>query len=179
MSAAGYLRAPEEAVARWRARIAPADAGLRIGLAWGGNPEQSNDRNRSATLAAFLPLLEIPGTRFHNLQVGPRTAEIAELGLGERLVDLNPHLTDFVETAAAMTALDLMITVDTSVAHLAGALGRPNWVALTFLPDWRYHRAGTENPWYASQRLFRQPRRGDWASVVADIGAALRQTVAR
>ncbi len=175
----GYLRAPEDAVARWHARIAPPGAELRVGLAWGGNPEQSNDRNRSATLAAFLPLLEVPGTRFYNLQVGSRVAEIAELGLGDRLVDLSPHLTDFAETAAAMTVLDLMITVDTSVAHLAGALGRPSWVALTFLPDWRYHRSGTDNPWYASQRLFRQPRRGDWASVVAEIGAALRQAAAR
>jgi len=175
----GYLRAPEEAVARWHARIDPPGAGLRVGLAWGGNPEQSNDRNRSATLAAFLPLLEVSGTRFYNLQVGPRVAEIAEHGLGDRLVDLSPHLTDFAETAAAMTVLDLMITVDTSVAHLAGALGRPSWVALTFLPDWRYHRSGADNPWYASQRLFRQPRRGDWASVVAEIGAALRQAAAR
>jgi tetratricopeptide (TPR) repeat protein len=175
----GYLRAPEEAVARWRTRLAPTGAGLRIGLAWGGNPEQSNDRNRSATLSAFLPLLEVPGTRFYNLQVGPRVAEIAEHGLGDRLIDLSPHLTDFAETAAAMTVLDLMITVDTSVAHLAGALGRPSWVALTFLPDWRYHRSGADNPWYASQRLFRQPRRGDWASVVAEIGVALRQAAAR
>src|SRR6266851_1018387 len=108
----GYLRAPEDAVARWHARIAPPGAGLRVGLAWGGNPEQSNDRNRSATLAAFLPLLELPGIRFYNLQVGPRVAEIAELGLGDRLVDHSPHLTDFAETAAAMTVLDLMITVD-------------------------------------------------------------------
>ncbi|HET7594262.1 MAG TPA: glycosyltransferase family 9 protein, partial [Stellaceae bacterium] len=175
----GYLRAPADAVARWRDRIPPAGGALRIGLAWGGNPEQSNDRNRSATLAALLPLLEVPGTRFYNLQVGPRVAEIAECGVGNRLVDLSPHLTDFVETAAAMTVLDLVITVDTAVAHLAGALGRPSWVALAFLPDWRYHRSGTDNPWYASQRLFRQPRRGDWASVVAEIGAALRQATAR
>jgi tetratricopeptide (TPR) repeat protein len=175
----GYLRAPEEAVARWHARIGAPGAGLRVGLAWSGNPEQSNDRNRSATLADFLPLIEVPDTRFYNLQVGPRVAEIAERGLGGRIVDLSPHLTDFTETAAAMTVLDLMITVDTSVAHLAGALGRPSWVALTFLPDWRYHRSGGDNPWYASQRLFRQPKRGDWASVVAEIDAALRQAAAR
>jgi hypothetical protein len=175
----GYLRAPAEAVARWQARIAAPGTGLRVGLAWGGNPEQSNDRNRSATLTALLPLLEVPGTRFYNLQIGPRVAEIAECGVGDRLVDLSPHLTDFVETAAAMTVLDLMITVDTSAAHLAGALGRPSWVALTFLPDWRYHRSGIENPWYASQRLFRQPQCGDWASVVAEIGAALRAEPAR
>ncbi|HKW54835.1 MAG TPA: tetratricopeptide repeat protein [Stellaceae bacterium] len=175
----GYVRAPEDAVARWRERIAPADAGRRIGLAWGGNPEQSNDRNRSATLRALLPLLDVPGARFYNLQVGPRVAEIAECGVRDRLVDLSPHLIDFVETAAAMTVLDLVITVDTSVAHLAGALGRPCWVALTFLPDWRYHRSGADNPWYASQRLFRQPRRGDWATVVAEIEAALRDLAAR
>ena len=175
----GYLHAPEEAVARWRARLAASGAGLRIGLAWGGNPEQANDRNRSATLAAFLPLLDVPGTTFYNLQVGPRVAEIAACGVSDRLIDLSAQLSDFGETAAAMTVLDLMITVDTSVAHLAGALGRPSWVALTFLPDWRYHRSGADNPWYASQRLFRQPRRGDWASVMADIGAALRDLAGR
>ncbi|HEX7966992.1 MAG TPA: tetratricopeptide repeat protein [Stellaceae bacterium] len=174
-SPGGYLRASEEAVARWRAKLAAPGSALRIGLAWGGNPEQSNDRNRSATLAAFLPLLEVPGTQFYNLQVGPRAAELGQHRLGDRLVDIAPGLSDFAETAAAMTALDLVITVDTSVAHLAGALGRPGWVALTFLPDWRWHRSGADNPWYGSLRLFRQPRRGDWASVVAEIGAALRQ----
>ncbi|HWG78661.1 MAG TPA: hypothetical protein VN681_02750 [Stellaceae bacterium] len=76
-----------------------------------------------------------------------------------------------------MTVLDLMITVETSVSHMAGALGRPSWVALTFLPDWRYHRAGADNPWYASQRLFRQPKRGDWASVMAEIAAELPRLV--
>jgi tetratricopeptide (TPR) repeat protein len=170
----GYLRAPDEAVARWQTRIGPAGAELRVGIAWGGNPEQSNDRNRSAPLTAFRPLLELPGIRFHSLQVGPRRAEIAEQGLADRIVDLSQHLTDFTETAAAMTVLDLMITVETSVSHMAGALGRPSWVALTFLPDWRYHRAGADNPWYASQRLFRQPVRGDWASVMAEIAAELR-----
>ena len=175
----GYLRAPEEAVARWRDRIGPAGADLRVGIAWGGNPEQSNDRNRSAPLAAFRPLLEVPGVRFYNLQVGPRAAEIAEQGLADRIGDLSPHLADFTETAAAMTVLDLMITVETSVSHMAGAVGRPSWVALTFLPDWRYHRSGAENPWYASQRLFRQPQRGDWTSVMAEIEVALRQLATR
>ena len=173
----GYLRAPQEAVLRWRAKLAAPRPALRIGLAWGGNPEQSNDRNRSATLEALLPLLGVPGTQFYNLQVGPRAAELAQHRLGDRLIDLAPDLTDFAETAAAMTALDLVITVDTSVAHLAGALGRPGWVALTTLPDWRWHRSGADNPWYASLRLFRQPNRGDWASVVAEIGVALREKV--
>jgi hypothetical protein len=175
----GYLRAPDEAVARWRDRIGAAGANLRVGIAWGGNPEQTNDRNRSASLAAFRPLLEVPGVRFYNLQVGPRVAEIAEEGLTDRIVDLSPHLTDFAETAAAMTVLDLMITVETSVSHMAGALGRPSWVALTLLPDWRYHRSGADNPWYTSQRLFRQPKRGDWARVMAEIAAELRELAAR
>jgi len=175
----GYLRAPAEAVARWHHRIGPAGADLRVGIAWGGNPEQSNDRNRSASLAAFRPLLDVPGVRFYNLQVGPRVAEIAEQGLADRIIDLSPHLTDFTETAAAMTVLDLMITVETSVSHMAGALGRPSWVALTVLPDWRYHRSGADNPWYTSQRLFRQPKRGDWASVMAEIETALRLAAAR
>jgi hypothetical protein len=174
----GYLHAPSDRLERWRRRWPGPSPALRIGLAWGGNAEQSLDRNRSTTLATFLPLLDVPGTEFYSLQVGPRAAEAATLARQGRLVDLAPELTDFAETAAAMTLLDLVVTVDTSVAHLAGALGRPAFVALTYLPDWRWYLEGADNPWYASLRVFRQPSRGDWPSVVAAIAAALRERIA-
>jgi tetratricopeptide (TPR) repeat protein len=174
----GYLKAPPDRLERWRRRFAEPSRALRIGLAWAGNAEQSNDRNRSTSLAAFLPLLDLPGTEFYSLQVGQRAAEIGALPGAQRLVDLSPELSDFAETAAAMTALDLIVTVDTSVAHLAGALGRPAFVALTYLPDWRWYLTGSDNPWYASLRVFRQPSRRDWASVVTAIAAALRERVA-
>jgi tetratricopeptide (TPR) repeat protein len=173
-AADGYLRAPEAALERWRGRFGPQSAKLRVGLAWAGNPEQDMDRNRSASLAALLPLLDIPGIDFYSLQVGARGAEIAEQGAGERLVDLGGEIHDFVDTAALLSLLDLVITVDTSVAHLAGALGRPGWVMLSALPDWRWHLDRSDCPWYRSLRLFRQPRRGDWASVVGEIAARLR-----
>jgi tetratricopeptide (TPR) repeat protein len=173
-AADGYLRAPEAALERWRARFGQRTAGPRIGLAWAGNPEQELDRNRSASLAALLPLLEVPGIDFYSVQVGPRAAEIAAEGAGTRLVDLSGEIRDFVDTAAILSLLDLVITVDTSVAHLAGALGRPGWVMLSALPDWRWHIDRSDSPWYRSLRLFRQQRRGDWASVVADIAVRLR-----
>jgi Tfp pilus assembly protein PilF len=173
-AADGYLRAPDAALERWRTRLGPRRAGPRIGLAWAGNPEQDMDRNRSASLAALLPLLDIPGIDFYSLQIGARAAEIATQGAGARLVDVSAEIRDFVDTAALLSLLDLVITVDTSVAHLAGALGRPGWVMLSALPDWRWHLDRSDCPWYRSLRLFRQPRRGDWASVVREIAARLR-----
>jgi tetratricopeptide (TPR) repeat protein len=174
-AADGYLRAPDAALARWRGRFGPHRAKLRVGLAWAGNPEQDMDRNRSASLAALLPLLDIPGIDFYSLQVGARAAEITAQGAGERLVDFSGEIRDFVDTAALLSLLDLVITVDTSVAHLAGALGRPGWVMLSALPDWRWHLDRSDCPWYRSLRLFRQPRRGDWASVVGEIAVRLRR----
>jgi Tfp pilus assembly protein PilF len=171
----GYLRAPDAALDRWRTRLGTGGARPRIGLAWAGNPDQDLDRNRSASLAALLPLLDIPGIDFYSLQIGARTAEIAAQGAGTRLADLSGEIRDFVDTAAILSLLDLVITVDTSVAHLAGALGRPGWVMLSALPDWRWHLDRSDCPWYRSLRLFRQPRRGDWASVVREIAARLRR----
>ncbi|HUH84040.1 MAG TPA: tetratricopeptide repeat protein [Stellaceae bacterium] len=174
----GYLGAPEEALERWRPRLEGGDERLRVGLCWSGNPEQALDRNRSTRLATFAPLLDVPGVRFYSLQVGPGAADIAGQGFADRIVDLGPALSDFTETAAAMTLLDLVITTDTSVPHLAGALGRPTFVLLHPMPDWRWLLERSDNPWYASHRLFRQRRRGDWAEVVAEAAAALAERAA-
>ncbi|HVC63204.1 MAG TPA: tetratricopeptide repeat protein [Acetobacteraceae bacterium] len=162
-SAAGYLHADPALAARWRERL--PDGG-KIGLAWGGNPLHSNDRRRSLPPAAVARLRALGGGSVVNLQVGPRAGEA-------RLPDLSPFLTDYAETAALVATLDLVLTVDTSVAHVAGALGVPCWVMLPFAPDWRWMPGRDNTPWYASLRLFRQPRPGDWDGVIDAVAAAL------
>ena len=174
---APYLAPPAESAARWAARL-PADGGLpRVGLAWAGRPTHGNDANRSIGLAAFAPLLAMPGLRFYGLQAGPRASDIAALGLAGRVEDLSPLLADFGETAAALTRLDLLVSVDTSVAHLAGALGRPFRLLLPFAPDWRWMLGREDTPWYPSGRLLRQARPGDWSAPLAALAADLAQLV--
>ncbi|MDX2185078.1 MAG: tetratricopeptide repeat-containing glycosyltransferase family protein [Gemmatimonadaceae bacterium] len=152
----------------------------RVGLVWGGEPKHHNDRNRSIGLAALTPLLEIPGIHWFSLQKGAREAELRTLppALRARISDLAPMLTDFSETAQAVRLLDLVITVDTSVAHIAGSLGVPTWILLPFVPDWRWMAHGETTGWYPSVRLWRQPARGDWASVVHEVDTMLRAGLA-
>lgn len=167
--AAGYLPGDPQAEAAWDAALPGRRDGMRgrVGIVWAGNPRHSNDRHRSLPPADLAALLRWRRAGWVSLQVGPRAAESG-------LPSLAPALTDFAQTAAAVAALDLVITVDTSVAHVAGALGVPCWVMLPFAPDWRWlPSAGPRTPWYDSVRLFRQPAPGDWASVIADVGAAL------
>jgi tetratricopeptide (TPR) repeat protein len=163
-SAGGYLRADPVRVAQWRARL---PAGRKIGLAWGGNPAHSNDRRRSLPPDAVARLRMICDDSLVNLQVGPRATEAG-------LTDFSPLLTDYAETAALVANLDLVLTVDTSVAHVAGALGVPCWVMLPFAPDWRWMLGRDDAPWYDSLRLFRQPGPGDWGGVLDAIATALR-----
>jgi tetratricopeptide (TPR) repeat protein len=163
-SAAGYLRADPTRVARWRARL-PRTC-KKLGVAWGGNPAHSNDCRRSLPQAAVSRLLALAGDSAVNLQVGPRGSETA-------LPDFSPLLTDYAETAALIASLDLVVTVDTSVAHVAGALGIPCWVMLPFAPDWRWMLGRDDTPWYASLRLFRQPAPGAWDAVIDAVAAAL------
>ncbi len=152
---------------------------LRIGLVWQGNPRQKRDVVRSCPLEKLLPLLSTTAATFFSLQTGePGRRQIAEFQLGERLIDVGAALTDFRETAAALTTLDLVITVDTATAHLAGALGRPVWTMLCHTPDWRWHLNRRDSPWYPTMRLFRQPRWGDWDSVVREIQDGLKARTA-
>ena len=155
--AAGYLRADPELVAAWRAWLPP---GRKVGVAFSGNPAHPNDRRRSIPPSVLGPLPQVPGTTFINLQHGP-----AANGLG--LADLSARLTNYAETAALIENLDLVVTVDTSVAHLAGALGKPAWVLLAAAPDWRWLLQRPDSPWYESIRLRRQARAGDWSDVLA------------
>lgn len=142
--------------------------GSRIGLVWGGNPDNPNARHRSVPLDALRPLFDLDGIEWISLQDGSPRKQILETGL--RLRDLAPEMS---ATAAAMAELDLVITVDTSIAHLAGALGRPFWLLLSYAPDWRWLLDRDDSPWYPTARLFRQPAPGDWGSVVSKVRDAL------
>jgi tetratricopeptide (TPR) repeat protein len=167
-----YLGADPALAEKWRARLAPASRTIRIGLAWAGNPRQKSEPRRGVGLDRCAPLLEVPGTRWVSLQVGPRAADIARLS-GGTIIDLSAELTDFAETAGVIANLDLVITSDTAVAHLAGAMGRPVWILLMHTPDWRWMRGRSDSPWYPTARLFRQERPGDWPSAVARVREAL------
>jgi hypothetical protein len=174
--AQGYVPAPPPArVEAWDNRLGPRTR-FRVGLVWAGNPDHKNDHNRSMTLRTLAPLLDCD-VQFVSLQKGVRDQDRALLAERPGIVDLTQHLTDFSETAALISCLDLVISVDTSVAHLAGALGAPVWTMVPFNPDWRWLLSRDDSPWYQSMRLFRQPERGDWASVVDSIRRELQSLV--
>lgn len=155
------------------AELAGDNKALRVGLVWAGNPEYDDDANRSTTLAALRPLLDVPGTGFYSLQVDPAAQAIAAEGLADKVVDLGTKFRDFTDTAAAIQGLDLVVGVDTAVTHLAGALGKPVWLLLPRVPDWRWGREGETTPLYATMRLFRQSGDGGWPPVIARIADAL------
>jgi len=169
-----YLRVDGERVERARARLTGDPGSLKVGLVWSGNPSHSNDHNRSIRLERLRPLTEVSGVRLFSLQREPRPEDVEALrdpGLG--IADLGPELGDFRDTAAFLSALDLLITVDTSVAHLSGALARPTWIALPLIPDWRWLLEREDSPWYPTARLFRQTARGDWDTVIGRIAIEL------
>jgi tetratricopeptide (TPR) repeat protein len=165
-----YLHAPDRAVAQWSLRLGTA-RGLRIGLAWAGNPNHVRDRERSMQLDHLLPLLDIDAS-FVSLQKQLRAGE-AELLSRAGIRDVGDELHDFTDTAALIAQLDLVIAVDTGVAHLAGSLGKPVWVLVTHAPDWRWLLDRDDSPWYPTMRLFRQGDGRDWADVIARVRAAL------
>jgi tetratricopeptide (TPR) repeat protein len=172
-----YLMPRRPLVERW-ARMLGADSRLKVGLAWAGNPEHKGNRSRSLTLGQLAPLFGAAGVAWYSIQVGPPANHVKRLPQGT-LTDLSPQLTDFAETAGAILNLDLLIAVDTSVAHLAGALARPVWIMLAFSPDWRWLLARDDSPWYPSVRLYRQPVPGDWDSVIARVTRDLAERLAR
>lgn len=176
-----YLEAEHEAVRKW-ARIIGETSGpseIRVGLVWSGNPAHKKDRERSIPLYRFAPLLNTPGVSFHGLQVGEASGEIRAAGFEGILANHSARLTDFEETAAAIRNLDLIVSADTAVAHLAGALGKPVWTLLPFAPDWRWQREREETPWYPGMRLFRQPTPGQWVPVLDRVCGELQDEVAR
>ncbi len=173
-----YLLADTARVERWRARL-DAWPGYKVGIAWQGNPKHTRDRDRSFPLVLFQRLSEIAGVRLISLQKGPGTEQLRDLGGRFPVVDfgdaVDPGLTMMEDTPAIMMGLDLVITPDTALAHLAGALGVPVWVALPMGPDWRWMLDREDSPWYPTARLFRQTQIGRWESVFDRIAAALAE----
>jgi tetratricopeptide (TPR) repeat protein len=170
-----YLK-PEEALrSKWAARIGAR--GFKIGISWQGNPNPEADIGRSIPLAAFAPLAALPNVRLISLQKGAGAEQLAKLPQGMIVETLGDDFDAgpdaFVDTAAAMAHLDLIVTCDTSIAHLAGALGLPVWVALKKVAEWRWLRDRADSPWYPTMRLFRQRERGDWQEVLARIAASV------
>jgi hypothetical protein len=168
--AAPYIGVGPERVAQVAQTLRLGSDQLNVGLVWAGNAALANDAARSAPLAALAPLFTVPGIRWFGLQTGPRALEA-----GPSFERLGPQLEDFAATAAVMSALDLVITTCTASAHLAGALGRPAWVLLNHLPEWRWQNDPQASPWYPSVRLFRQPAPGAWDAVADAVARALAE----
>jgi tetratricopeptide (TPR) repeat protein len=156
----------------WKERLSSMNS-PRVGLVWAGNPNHRNDHNRSIPLQTLLPLLDVEA-QFFSLQKDVRPRDQAVLRERKDIIDLGDELGSFAETAAVIQNLDLLIAVDTSVAHLAGALGRPVWIFLPYVPDWRWLLMRADSPWYPTARLFRQSETRDWPSVVHQARAALQ-----
>lgn len=149
----------------WRARLASDSAKLKVGMVWAGNPKHRNDRNRSIEWSLLAPLAQVPDVQLFSLQKSP-TWQTGSAGQDPPWLDYTEELHDFADTAALIENLDLVISVDTAVAHLVGSMGKPVWVLLPFAPDWRWMLNCSDSPWYPTMRLFRQDRPGDWPSVI-------------
>jgi tetratricopeptide (TPR) repeat protein len=171
-----YVQAPPDRVRLWESRLPPLPA-LRVGVVWRGNSRHGNDSNRSIRFETFRRLFEVESCEFVSLNLGLTEREAQVFADTAACRDPSDLIADFADTAAIVSLLDLVVTVDTSVAHLAGAMGRPVWMLLPFAPDWRWMLAREDSPWYPTMRLFRQPAIGDWNSVISTVGNELRRRV--
>lgn len=173
-----YLFADASLTARWEQRLS-VYPGLKVGIAWQGNPDHQADRMRSVPLSEFAPLGQVGGVRLFSLQKGHGREQLADATRKIDVVDFGPEFDAsggaFMDTAAVLKNLDLLITSDTAIAHVAGALGVPVWVVLSYVPDWRWLLDRDDSPWYPTMRLFRQPKVGDWASVFQEIAGQLER----
>jgi hypothetical protein len=186
-----YLFAPRERSARWRDRLG-AHSGIKVGIVWAGNARRQRldlmavDQRRSIALSRFAPILEVAGCSFFSLQKGDAADQLAASAFRRvagrtssgALEDYSAEWSDFADTAAFVANLDLVITVDTAVAHLAGALGRPVWLLNRYDTCWRWMRGRDDSPWYTTLRQFRQPRPGEWDPVIRTAAAALSELAA-
>ncbi len=162
-----YVGVDSDRLLHWKQKLDVAGGGMKVGLVWAGNVKP--DPARTCPLENLHPLWQLQGLTFFSLQKGGNAREAASTMTGVRLIDVSEDLRDFADTAAAMANLELILTVDTAAAHLAGALGRPTWTLLPWAADWRWLSDRQDSPWYPTMRLFRQPTRGDWATVVTRI----------
>lgn len=159
--------------------LGPRDGMLRVGIVWSGRVTFADNARRATTLDRFLRFLEVPNTRFFSLQKGPPESQLAELGTSALIPALGPQFDDFADTAAVIEQLDLVVMTDSSVAHLAGSLGKPIWNLVQYVPYWIYGFEGDKTPWYPSMRLFRQGRDEDWEAVFETVKRALGDMAAR
>lgn len=171
----GYLQAHPVKTEYWRKKLDTGD--FKVGIVWAGNPEHKNDLNRSCGLGHFKALMDLEGVRFFSLQKDAGPTDWKNIVDPYKLEDCGRELNDFSDTAALVHHLDLIISVDTAVVHLAGAMGKPAWVVLPFVPDWRWLHGRSESPWYRSLRLFRQKARGDWETVFQTVKEELRRII--
>jgi tetratricopeptide (TPR) repeat protein len=169
-----YVFADPELVERWRQRIR-RDERIKVGLCWWGNPTHTDDRTRSFSLEVLGPLGDVPGVWYCSLQKGDAARQAAGESAGLRMADWTADLSDFADTAALVANLDLVISCDTAVAHLAGAMGKPVWLLLPFAADWRWMENRHDSPWYPTMRIFRQTKRGDWHTPVLEAANMLRE----
>jgi hypothetical protein len=172
-----YVKADPGLVQEFRKKFPPLPGVKKIGVAWAGSPGNSNNRNRSVPVSALSLLMNLPNTQFYSLQKGPGAENLATLRLnhpGTEVIDCAPEIDDFADTAAIIADLDVVIAVDSAVAHLAGAMGKAVWVLLTVNADFRYLLDREDCPWYPTMRLFRQVKRGDWSEPVERIVQLLR-----
>jgi tetratricopeptide (TPR) repeat protein len=179
-----YLHVPKAEGDKFAPALAAAGRRLKVGIAWAGSATFGGDRERSVGLENFLPLAGLGGAglggvRLFSLQIGPGAQSLKALRTAALITDLAPLIEDFADTAAALQALDLLIAIDTSVVHLAGALGRPAWVLLPFFTDFRWLTKGDDTPWYPSVRLFRMSRPNDWAGTFARVAKELKKAAAK
>jgi hypothetical protein len=170
-----YLFADPDKIITWRRRL-PA-GGIKIGIVWSGRPATPTDpvglSYRSCELQWFAPLTQIPNIRIYGLQKGPAAGDVVKSSLDKNIVNLGEEFKDFSDTAAAIANLDLVISIDTAVAHLAGALGKPTWLLLPQAADWRWLQERSDTPWYPSMRIFRQQNLGVWGSVFKQVKQSL------
>ena len=166
-----YLTVPKEKIAQWRSRL--GESGFKIGVAWAGSPGFVDDRDRSIQLKNILSVFSVCGARYFSIQKDLREGDREILNAHPQIVQLGNEIKDFQDTAAIMMSLDLIISSDTSIVNLAGALARPVWVLLSFNPDWRWLLDRNDSPWYPTARLFRQTKTGQWETVVGEVCAQL------
>jgi hypothetical protein len=170
-----YLRADPEISQRWRQRVAPLEGGVKVGLVWSG---RVHPPGRSVELAAFAPLASIPGATFISLQFGEASQQADSPPAGMTIANWSSDLKNFADTAGLIDQTDLLITIDTAAAHLAGAMGKQVWVLVPWMPDWRWLLEGQQTPWYPTMRLYRQPTRGDFATPIERIKTDLAALIA-
>lgn len=169
-----YIAADADKAARWKQRLGSSPA-LRVGLVWRGNPKNPRDKERSCPLNTFAPLGDLSGVEFYSLQVGDAAAEVSTAPEGLQLTDFSTLLTDLTETAALIANLDLLISVDTAVAHLAGAMGQQVWVVLPTGSEWRWLKGRSDTPWYPTMRVFEHDHNGRWEAVIHRVKGALEK----